>query len=71
MTAVDAAAAAAAAAAAGEMANTSTSATMAANINEERNRVGLSPTAESVAASEGGALLAMADDGGDGDMGCN
>jgi hypothetical protein len=56
MTAVDAAAAAA-----GEMVNTSTSATMAADTNEEQNRVGLSPTAGSVAASEGGALLAMAD----------
>jgi hypothetical protein len=69
MTAVDAAAAAA-----GEMVNTSTSATMAADINEEQNRVGLSPTAGSVAASEGGALLAMRTcefNDGDGDMGCD
>ena len=49
----------AAAAAEGEMVNASTSATAVADINEECQLVGLSPTAGSVA-SEGGALLEMA-----------
>ena len=58
---VAAADAAAASAAAGDMVNASTSAKAAAFINEECLQVGLSPTPGSVA-SEGGALLAMADE---------
>ena len=42
------------------MVNASTSAKVAAFINEERLQVGLSPTPGSIA-SEGGALLVMAD----------
>ena len=49
----DDAAAAAAAAAAGEMVNTSTSATAAADINEECQQVGLFPTTGSVPSGGG------------------
>jgi hypothetical protein len=50
---------AAASAASGEMVN-STSATVAKDINEEEfEQVGLSPTAGSVVASEGGAFLVL------------
>ena len=51
-------AAADAAAAAGKMVNASTSAKVAADINEERLRW-LSPPAGSIITSEGGAFLAM------------
>ena len=65
--------AAAAAAAAGEMVNTSTSAKVAADINDERLRWLSKPAGSIITSEGGGAFLALADrefSGGNGGMGC-